>query len=267
MNSKLLKNLFISISICTSSLAISQESKAIGSANIPYPSFVMRQECVRPNNTTPSNPRCPNPPYAGLGWQVSRFVWWEWDPPVNDITSISFEFFFDPTRFSPIPDSAGFLCSFTLSGNCPAESPGVGMQPIEVTTTPPITGPANGTQSIVIGSNSVSIDATFSSPITAESDELFFAMAFEPLFEITDNTRIIYSQQVLPDADYAVTSYSCTTLDNQNSCGSENYTVSFRVTTVPEPTFILTFFTFNVLGAASVFKRKLKNARLTDKKL
>lgn len=266
---KLFRGLLVSGAIYVSYLALPQESKALGFLDIPYPSVVMKWTCVSNINQPVDDPVCirdgypplTNPPH----WVRDKFVWWEWDPPVNDITSISFEFFFNPSRFVPVANSAGFLCSFTSSGNCPVESPGVGTQPLQATTTPPITGLAKGTQSIVVGSNSVSVNATFSSPITAASDELFFAMAFEPLFEIADNAHVIYSQELLPDADYSVTSYSCTTLDNLNSCGSENYTVSFKVIKTPEPSTILSLLALGTLGAASTLKRKLKPSQSTEK--
>jgi hypothetical protein len=156
------------------------------------------------------------------------------DPPANNITSISFSFSFNPSRLIPIVSSAGFLCSLTSSGDCPVMSPGVGTQPLERVTDPFITGPANGTSSIVIDARSVSVDATFSPSIKLLSDELFFGMQFQPLFSITDNTRITYSKELLPDADYSVISYSCTTVDKLNNCGSQYYTRSFRIETVPE---------------------------------
>jgi hypothetical protein len=268
---KLLKTFLGSVAIYAAYSAFPQESKALGFLDIPYPSFVLRQECVTSAAALFDDPACIRSGYPPLNdnspvhWVKSKFVWWEWDPPVNGVTSISFDFFFNPSHFVPVADSAGFLCSFTSSGNCPVESPGVGTQPIGITTTPPITGPAKGTQSIVVGSNSVSVNATFSSPITAASDELFFAMKFEPLFEITDNTRIIYSQELLPNADYYVISYSCTTLDNRNSCGSEDYTASFKVIKTPEPTSILSLLALGTLGAASTLKRKLKPSKSTEK--
>jgi len=244
-------NPIILLALCATCSVLPQEAKAIGRFGQPYPSFVMRTECVRPDNVTPSNPRCPNPPYAGVGWQFSKFVWWEWDPPAG-VTALSLSFYFDPTLFAPVPGSAGFLCSFTASGNCPVESPGVGTQPLEGTSLVPTPGSATGTQTITIGPDSVDVEATFSPPATSTDGELFFAMKFEALFP-TDTALIEYSQGLLPGASYYVKSYGCTTEDGANSCGSQEYTQSFLVIPVPEPGTL----GLVALGAALVgYKRK-----------
>ena len=213
-------------------VAVPQEAKAIGITGIPYPSFVMRRDCVR-NDATPDSV-CISAGYSPLGppyWSNSGYTVWEWDPP-EDVTSINFSFYFNPNLFTPVIGSAGFLCGFTTTGNCPVESPGVGTQPISFTVTPPTPGPATGTQSITIGTNTVSIAATFSPGTPVSSDGLFLVMDFTPNFN-PDEYNIEYSTGLLPGADYYVMSYSCTTVDGTNACGSQNYTQSFLVVPVP----------------------------------
>src|SRR5690606_3424938 len=110
-----------------------------------------------------------------------------------------------------VPGTAGFHCSFTLDGNCPQEEPGVGIQSIDLGG-PVVPGSPIGVLDLLtIGTDSVEMRATFSQPISAASgDEIFFSMEFEPLFDIR-RYRVLYSQDILPNADYVVTSYSCTT--------------------------------------------------------
>jgi hypothetical protein len=234
-------------------LAVPREAKAIGIAGVPYPSFVMRQECVRTGLTL--SPICTSAGYSTVGppfWTPSRFVVWEWDPP-EDVTSINFSFYFNPSLFTPVLGSAGFLCGFTTTGNCPVESPGVGTQPISFTANPPTPGPATGTQSITIGSDTVSIAAIFSPATPVSSDGLFFAMDFTPNFN-PDDYNIEYSTGLLPGADYYVMSYSCTTADGTDTCGSQNFTQSFRVVPTDEPAAI-GLLVLGALGAVLVRRR------------
>ncbi len=68
----------------------------------------------------------------------------------------------------------------------------------------------------------------------ASNNELFFTMAFTLLFPL-DKYGIEYSESLLPGADYYVTSCTCTTLNGMNTCGSDDYTASFKVVAIPEP--------------------------------
>ena len=255
--------------LCSTDLIFSEKSNA-RSIFGKIPSIVVQLICEK-KQFLGNSPECLEANYPPLlppdGWIVKKDkIWWLWDPPVQEVTSFSLEFSFNPEHFSPIFGSAGFFCSFTNTGSCPVLEPGIGTQPIEITAEPIIPGSAIGNSSINIGSNSVSVDVTFSSPIAGQSeDEIFFGMAFQPLFEVTRNTRVIYSRELLPNASYSLTSFSCTTLNGQNECGSRNFTRSFRVEKTNEPTSTLGFLALGTLGAASTLKRKLKPSQSTEK--
>lgn len=236
--------------LCSTNLIFSEKSNAITDNNVLLPSIVIKTICEQESIFLSDNITCLEAGYPptelfepSWAYRGDKILWWFWDPPVQEVTSLSLEFFFNPEHFSPILDSAGFFCSFTNTGSCPIEEPGIGTQPIRATTDTIIPGSAIGDSSINIGSNSVSVDATFSSPITGQSeDEIFFGMAFEPLFEVTTNTRITYSQELLPNTSYSLSSFSCTTLNGQNECGSDNFTRSFIVTkTTNEPNSLIVF--------------------------
>ena len=254
--------------LCSTDLIFSEKSNAL-SISGKIPSIVVQLICEKKPFFI-SDPMCLKANYPPVlppdAWVVKDVIWWLWDPPVQEVTSFSLEFSFNPEHFSPIFGSAGFFCSFTNTGSCPVLEPGIGTQPIEITAEPIIPGSAIGNSSVNIGSNSVSVDVTFSSPIAGQSeDEIFFGMAFQPLFEVTGNTRVIYSRELLPNASYSLTSFSCTTLNGQNECGSRNFTRSFRVEKTNEPTSTLSLLALGTLGAASTLKRKLKSSKLTEK--
>jgi len=255
--------------LCSTDLIFSEKSNAIADDGELLPSVIIERKCEKVSFIF-SQKECLDRGYQELlppdAWFVADETWWFWDPPVQEVTSFSLEFFFNPEHFSPILGSAGFFCSFTNTGSCPVLEPGIGTQPIEITAEPIIPGSAIGNSSINIGSNSVSVDVTFSSPITGQSeDEIFFGMAFQPLFEVTGNTRVIYSRELLPNASYSLTSFSCTTLNGQNECGSRNFTRSFRVEKTNEPTSTLGFLALGTLGAASSINRKLNPSQSTEK--
>jgi hypothetical protein len=255
--------------LCSTDLIFSEKSNARGFVG-QIPSIVLLLKCEKVSQIF-SQKECLEVNYPPLpfpdGWIIKgNKIWFLWDPPVQAVTSFSLEFSFNPEHFSPIFGSAGFFCSFTNTGSCPVLEPGIGTQPIEITAEPIIPGSAIGNSSINIGSNSVSVDVTFSSPITGQSeDEIFFGMAFQPLFEVTGNTRVIYSRELLPNASYSLTSFSCTTLNGQNECGSDNFTRSFRVEKTNEPSTALSLLALGTLGAASTLKGKLKSSKLTEK--
>src|SRR5262249_62282683 len=124
-----------------------------------------------------------------------------------------------------------------------------GLTPLAGVSIEPIPGPATGTQTITIGTNVVNVVATFSPPVNPiAEDEIFFAMAFEALFP-TDTALINYSPGLLSGADYSVLSYSCTRVSGPNSCGAANFTQSFVVVFIPEPS-TLSLLALGTLGAA-----------------
>jgi hypothetical protein len=186
------------------------------------------------------------------------YTTWEWDPPTSDITSISFEFYYNPALFTPVATSAGFLCGFSSGGSCPTDAPGTGTVPIPDTLDAysdiPTTAPATGSQSIVIGADTVTINATFSPAVDSGSDTYFFAMDFQPTFDLS-NYAIEYSQSLLSDPAYYVMSYSCN--GGAISCGSDAYTESFALVPIPEPsTWALMLLGFGGLGATMRLARR-----------
>jgi hypothetical protein len=218
------------------SSAVPQEAKAVNNWGVPYPSFVFRTDCAL-RGTVADSPRCSsypgypraNPPY----WAPYAYTTWEWDPPSNDISSISFEFYYNQNLFMPVAGSAGFLCGFSSGGSCPTDPPGTGTVPMSDTVQAygdiPIVGPSTGTQSIVIGADTVTVNATFSPAVNNGTDTYFFAMDFEPKIDLS-HLSIEYSQSLLPNPAYYVMSYSCN--GGTISCGSQDYTASFAL--VPE---------------------------------
>ena len=237
-----------------------QEAKAVNDYGVPYPSFVFRTDCALRGNVADS-PKCSTypgypramPPY----WVPYAYTTWEWDPPTSgDISSISFQFYFNPNLFTPVAGSAGFLCGFSSGGSCPTDPPGSGIVPISDTLQPysdiPTTGPATGTQSIVIGADTVSVKATFSPAVDDGTDTYFFAMEFDPKIDLS-HYSIEYSESMLPNAAYYVTSFICN--GGAISCGSETYTESFAL--VPEPsTWAMMALGFGGLGYAGYRKSR-----------
>jgi hypothetical protein len=242
-----------------------QEAKAGADAFLPYPTFVFRTDCALRGNVADSS-RCSSypgypramPPY----WVPYQYTTWEWDPPASDISSISFEFYFNPALFMPVPGSAGFLCGFGSAGaSCPTDAPGSGTVPVSDTLLAydqiPTRMPATGTQSIVIGADTVTINATFSPEVTVTGDTYFFAMDFIPLVDIAGSS-IEYSQSLLPHAAYSVLSYSCSNaIGAAVACGDTAYTASFAI--VPEPGTV-TLLTVGALGGVFKFRSKRKAA-------
>jgi|LakMenEpi03Aug12_release.lakeMendotaPanAssembly.Ray.scaffolds.fasta_scaffold599575_1 hypothetical protein len=219
--------------------------------------FNSSKECIDrgyPKNFFAWTPQVPNP------------VVWLWDPPGNGITSISLSFQYDTAKWTPIIGSEGFFCSYTTAGNCPNTSPGVGTSPIE--PLPPIDiqpGLPIGYYTIDYGLGSVSLKVHFDTPITSISEEVFFGMKMRPTFDLT-NKVITYSEEdVSSGYDYRVNSFTCTTLDGINQCGSNNPTKVMIIKSVPEPTSTLSLLALGTLGAASTLKRKLKSSQSTEK--
>jgi hypothetical protein len=245
------------VAICSAGLIAPRDAKAAGDDGHDIPSATPLIKCTKSGSVGDDTrclagglpPRFPDDPpfwtYEGTEWEF------DWDPSVSGVTSISFTFYFNPALFTPVADTAGFLCGYTASGNCPVVAPGGGIEHVGATGDPAVPGPATGTQSITIGSDTVSVDATFSPAVSG--DGLFFTMDFTTNLSPT-STLIEYSTGMIPGADYYVVSYSCTTVDMTNLCGSADYTESFKV--IPEPsTWITIVIGFAGLGIAAIQRR------------
>ena len=100
--------------------------------------------------------------------------------------------------------------------------------------------------------DTVSVKATFSPAVDDGTDTYFFAMEFDPKIDLS-HYSIEYSESMLPNAAYYVTSFICN--GGAISCGSETYTESFAL--VPEPsTWAMMALGFGGLGYAGYRKSR-----------
>jgi hypothetical protein len=165
-----------------------------------------------------------------------------WDPPVSSVTGLTLAVQYDTSRVVFAPELSGPLGQLSVGGDAPSPNPGIGTQPL---TLLPSSGFAAGaplpgsTFSFTDVAGLLTIDYQFGAPVTTENDINFLRLAFrlkDPVLIDLAHSTVTYSET--SPGQYTQVSFSCTTSDGLNQCGSSHPStgVTFNyVSGVPEP--------------------------------
>lgn len=192
------------------------------------------------------------------------------DPSPEGITNINMSISYDPSKWTFKPKKSGFLCDFSLSGDCPSPEPLPGNTSIEdipdIDYNPGSPLP-NSTFSLINDNINglVTLNYELNEPLDSGEDQNFFSFYFEPTGSKPISISSITSYNEPGNYDFTQLNSSCLATINgeTTSCGSNNPTEGFDIEPVPEPFTILG--TATALGIGSVFKRKYSKKKAKSK--
>ncbi len=196
-----------------------------------------------------------------------------WDPIAPGITSFGGTLSYDPSVFSFVPEFSGPICTFAKPGGiCPPVSSTYGTvtvpeydladliisEPIDGATVTYRDDPVNGI---------LSFDVNFLNPVEVPIQTNLFAITFRSNNNLAapEYTNATYTPPSSPDnPESSPYCGSATPVGGVEFGGFISETISFRCTTVPEPTFTFSLLALGTLGAASTLKRKLKSSKTSE---
>jgi hypothetical protein len=166
------------------------------------------------------------------------------DPIGLDIMSTSMTLEYDPARFAFDPLSSGFLCQFSVGGDCPPAAGAVGTFPLPIAPTLPFSVgqplPGSGVALTDTGT-AVTLDYDLASPVTITDDTNFFLFMFrfiDPVLINPSKSTVTYS--ALSAGDFTQTSFVCHTDSIPDlGCGSAHGITGVTLNLIPEPSTIL----------------------------
>jgi hypothetical protein len=182
-----------------------------------------------------------------------------WDPPVSSVTGLTLTVQYDPSRVAFAPELSGPLGQLSVGGDAPPPNPGVGTQPLALFPTSGVAAGAplpGSTFTFSDAGGLLTVNYQLAAPVTTDSDINFLRLAFrlnDPVLVDFAQSTVTYSEN--SPGQYTQVSFSCTTSDGLNQCGSSHPStgVTFNyVSSVPEPaTFALLVAGFVALGAGA----------------
>lgn len=182
--------------------------------------------------------------------KVVPFCGWAaliYDPPAQEITSLTLTIDYDPLVYSFDEARSGPLGVFSVGGDARPPNPGVGTQLIQLL---PSSGYEPGdplpgsTLTYTDSPGLLSASYQFGNPVVITSNTNFFRLDFallDPIAIDISNSAVTYETSALGGTDFSTVSFSCTTADGLNMCGSDTPStgVSFDLALVPEPHTVL----------------------------
>jgi hypothetical protein len=181
-----------------------------------------------------------------------------YDPIAIGVTDLTMTIAYDPTKYIFDAAGSGPLGAFSVGGDAPPPTPGIGVEPLQLL---PATGYEPGdplpgsTLTYTEAPGSVTVHYTLASPVTVDSEVNFLRLQFDlvtPMIIDFAESRAIYYPSS-PGLDFTQTAFSCKTEDGTNQCGSDNPAVgtTFHLVGVPEPaTWAMLVSGFGLVGAA-----------------
>jgi len=191
------------------------------------------------------------------------------DPPANGITSLTFSVQYDPSKVAFDPSASGPLGVFSLGGDAPLATPGIGTEPLRLL---PDTGfspgaPLPGSSlTYTVANGILTVNYDLASPISTDGDVNVFILGFTFLQSIrvdVGSSTVTYLP-ASPGSDFTQLGLSCTTADNRNSCGSSHPATGItvnQVSAVPEPAT----WTIMVIGFGLVWGAMRNSRRRTTR--
>jgi hypothetical protein len=164
------------------------------------------------------------------------------DPSAVGVERITFSIQTDPLIYKFDPDHSGPLGIFSVGGDTPPPSPGVGTRPLQLL---PDTGftpgaPLPGSTLTYTDVNGlVTVDYQLASPITANTNVNFFRLDFDfvdpPIINFAESSVTYMTSG--PGGDFTQASFACQTVQANGTCGSDTPSTgaTFNLSLVPEP--------------------------------
>ena len=164
------------------------------------------------------------------------------DPPASPgITSITISIAYNQSKFTFDPLLSGFLCQFSINGDCPAANAAVGTFPLTVLPPPGVTPgqplPASS-ETLTDTGSVVTLAYAPSTAVVAETETNFFLFVFAfknpPLISVPLSTVTYLNSG--PGLDFTQSSFVCkTTVIPDQGCGSFDEVAGITLNLVPEP--------------------------------
>jgi PEP-CTERM motif len=186
------------------------------------------------------------------------------DPPSSsDLTSLTISMKYNPSLYTFDQSLSGPLGVFSVGGDSPPVSPGVGVQPLQQL---PSTGYSIGTPlpgsslTYTVAGGVVTVNYNFAkTPVTTTGDVNAFYLDFDLVTPLRINgaTSTVTYLAAGP-GQFTQLAGSCTTVAGAGPCGSASPTVGTNFTfSIPEPTaWAMMLVGLGAVGAAMRFRRR-----------
>jgi hypothetical protein len=164
------------------------------------------------------------------------------DPPAPGLTGLTMSLQTNPALYTFDPGRSGPLGAFSIGGDAPPANPGVGTQALQLL---PSTGFSPGaplpgsTLTYTDVGGLLTISYQLANPITVSGDVNYFRIDFDlvhPVIIDLAASTVTYAATG-PGADVTQVSFSCTTTNLMDQCGSAQPStgITFNLSVVPEP--------------------------------
>ena len=187
------------------------------------------------------------------------------DPPPEGITDIGTSISYNPSKWIFQSQRSGFLCSFSVSGDCPSSDSLIGTIPIGDTPDINFTPGSSLSGSTFSLTNDnvnglVTLTYQLAQPLDSSGEQNFFSFYFEAATPVLVSSITYYDQP--GNYDFKQLNSSCKTING--TCCSNNPVEGSDINEVPEPLTILGSVAALGFGAYAECKRKSSNSSEKD---
>jgi hypothetical protein len=186
------------------------------------------------------------------------------DPPSSsDLTSLTISMKYNPSLYTFDSSLSGPLGAFSVGGDSPPVSPGVGTQPLQQL---PSTGYSIGTPlpgsslTYTVGGGVVTVNYDFATtPVSTSTDVNAFYLDFDLVTPMRiDGATSTVTYLAAGPGQFTQLAGSCTTVAGAANCGSASPTVGTNFTfSIPEPAaWAMMLLGLGSVGAAVRYRRR-----------
>ena len=167
---------------------------------------------------------------------------WLVDPPAPGVTELTTSLEYNPSMFTFNQAASGPLGAFSVGGGTPPDPGGMGTEPLELLPTTGYTPGARLPGSTLTYTNPpglVTMDYQLANPVSVIGDVNFFLFDFDFVVPVTIDLAASTATYLPtgPGGSFTQASFSCTTSDGANQCGSDSPStgITLNLATIPEP--------------------------------